>query len=66
MSAEEKITKKRLGNPVLWKQLEAISNGTYVNHLGRGHERKDSPSVQELQWTARQVELEAERNAKEA
>jgi len=39
MDPWEKITKKRLNNPVLWKQLDAITKGTYVNHLGRGHER---------------------------
>lgn len=36
---DEKISKKRLSNPMLWRQLEAISNGTKVNHLGRGHSR---------------------------
>jgi hypothetical protein len=39
MLHDEKIIKKRLNNPVLWQQLEAITKGTKVNHLGRGHAR---------------------------
>lgn len=38
---DEKITKNRLDaiNPILWRQLAAISTGNKVNHLGRGHSR---------------------------
>jgi hypothetical protein len=43
MLHDERITKKRLDNPDLWRQLEAISRGTYVNHLGRGHSRSHPP-----------------------
>ena len=43
MTITEKASKKRLNNPHLWAQLEAISKGTYVNHLGKGHHRQHPP-----------------------
>jgi hypothetical protein len=47
MTADEKIAKKKLGNPILWAQLDAVSRGTWVNHLGRGHSRVQPPTTQE-------------------
>ena len=57
MDAEEKITKKRLGNPELWRQLTAISNGTYVNHLGRRHTR-NHPAISEIAYSDRFTRIE--------
>lgn len=44
MTAEEKVTKRRLG-PDLWAHLDAVSRGSFVNHL-RGRRRED----RELGW----------------
>ena len=49
MLHDERIIKKRLGNPELWRQLEAISSNRWVNHLGRGHTRR-TPAVEERAW----------------
>lgn len=48
MDAGEKVTRKHLSK-ANWAQLNAVVKGTYVNHLGRGHTRRDS-AVEERAW----------------
>jgi hypothetical protein len=35
----DKVVKKKLGNPALWAQLDAVSKRRWVNHLGKEHRR---------------------------
>lgn len=52
MGEPERVTKRRLDNPELWRQLSSCANGTYVNHLGPSRPRSH-PSAEESDWNIR-------------
>lgn len=56
MDVGQRITRKRLSK-ANWDQLTAISKGTYVNHLGRGHHR-DTPLDSEHEWNLRYFKMD--------
>lgn len=52
MGEAERVTKRRLDNPDLWRQLSSCANGIYVNHLGPSRPRW-SPVKDEQDWQIR-------------
>lgn len=56
MDSCERTTRKRLSK-ANWDQLNAVSKGSFVNHLGRGHQR-DLPRKSEAEWDQKYFKID--------
>ena len=56
MDSCARITRKRL-TKANWDQLNAVSKGSFVNHLGRGHQR-DQPRISEAEWDRKYFKMD--------